>query len=253
MDDLNKITVTSIDLITTVLSPHGQILEMKNRSNYGLSFCTAGQITYVHKGISYISDESHAVLLPKGESYTLYRTKSGTFPLINFQCSDFFCDRFVVFPLHNPELFIKDYEHMKNLSIFENNRAKIMSLFYEMLSRLPQQVNPENSILIPALQYLEMHYYDPFLSNDVLAEQSGISEVYFRKLFTKTYGISPKQYILNLRIQKAKQLLTDAGFTVTAVSEKCGFASVYHFSRAFKAKTGLTPTEYLNQAQSYRL
>jgi len=63
-------------------------------------------------------------------------------------------------------------------------------------------------------------------------------------MFLLHYDITPKQYILNARIRRAKQLLCDTPLTVTAIAEKCGFSSVYHFCRSFKQHTGQTPTEY---------
>ncbi len=74
-----------------------------------------------------------------------------------------------------------------------------------------------------------------------------------RKLFLKQYKLTPKQYILQMRIQKAKQLLEESPFTVAAISEKCGFSNPYHFSRAFKQRTGLTPTQYAAQNRFYEI
>ena len=82
---------------------------------------------------------------------------------------------------------------------------------------------------------------------ELLAEKCGISEVYFRRLFTEQYKVTPKQYIIDLRINKAKQLLTDGIFKIGAISESCGFSNPYHFCRVFKEKTGLTPTEFMKQ------
>ena len=63
----------------------------------------------------------------------------------------------------------------------------------------------------------------------------------------KTYGISPKQYIIDTRMNMAKQMLSEGSFKINAISEKCGFTNPYHFCRLFKEKTGLTPTEYMKQ------
>jgi len=56
-----------------------------------------------------------------------------------------------------------------------------------------------------------------------------------------------------MRIQKAKSLLTNGTHTITAVSEECGFSSLYHFCRAFKEKTGMTPTEYAKDSKIYQI
>ena len=115
-----------------------------------------------------------------------------------------------------------------------------------MLYNLSAEQMSENNIIRAALQYMENNISDPALSNSVLAAKANISEVYFRKLFVSQYGISPKQYILDVRIEKAKELLSDGAKKITSISEECGFSSIYHFSRSFKEKTGFTPTEYMN-------
>lgn len=91
------------------------------------------------------------------------------------------------------------------------------------------------------------------LSNTALAKTLGISEVYFRKLFFKRYNISPKQYILDFRIQKAKQMLVETPYTVLSISESCGFSTPNHFCRTFKQHTGLTPTQYALQNCVYEI
>ncbi|MBQ7935741.1 MAG: helix-turn-helix transcriptional regulator [Clostridia bacterium] len=247
---MKNITITKIEELYTVVSPKGRYFEMKERPCFGLSFCMVGQITYTHNGKTYISDPDHAILLPKGQSYTLHGDKKGRFPVIDFQCIDFDCKTFQVIPLQNKESFIKDYEHLKSLFLHSEHRLKTLGLFYEILERLTAQSNDGSGYLHPALHYLEEHIADPLLSNALLAKQAGISEVYFRKLFLQQYGTTPKQYILELRLRKAKQLLTDTAHSVTAVAEECGFSSVYHFCRIFKEKTGSTPKEYIRQTKN---
>jgi len=95
------------------------------------------------------------------------------------------------------------------------------------------------------------HFDDAALSNEILASQSGISEIYFRRLFKEMFGTTPKQYILELRIKKACKLLMESSSNISEIAEACGFSSVYHFCRAFKSITSLTPTEYSKQNQDY--
>lgn len=253
MISLNNVIVTEIIEIATVSSPSGRYIEIKNRFSYGLSFCKSGRITYTHNGKKFVSDKNCAIFLPKGQSYTLYANESGSFPLINFECIGLGLDRFSVIPLNNPESYLKAYDRIKNLSLFENTKTEILSIFYDILSRLQRENSNVSSMLGPALSYIEANYADPQLNNKLLAENSHISEVYFRRIFREALGTTPKQYITDIRIRKAKQLLGQSGLTVTAASEQCGFSSVYHFCRIFKEKTGFTPTEYIKSTQSYGL
>lgn len=252
MNVLNKITVTDIKELFTVSSPKGRSEEIKNRKSYGISFCTEGKIIYEIDGKQAVSDENHAVILPKGRSYSLYGNKSGIFPVINFDCKDFLCDQVISLPIQSADTYIKDFEKMKALSLFEENRAKMMSVFYNMLHRLSTESSVHNAIL-PAIRYIENHYQNPKLSNARLAEKCNISEIYFRKLFTETYKITPKQFIVDIRINKAKQLLSEGFLKVGAVAEQCGFSNQYHFCRLFRERTGLTPTDYMKQNRIYKI
>lgn len=252
MNMINKITVTDIKELFTVLSPKGRNETIKNRKSYGLSFCTDGKITYEIGGKQAVSDECHAVILPKGKSYSLYGNKSGIFPVINFDCKDFLCDEVISLPIQSSDTYIKDFEKMKALSLFEENRAKMMSVFYGILHRLSTESSVRN-VILPAINHIERNYQNPRLSNAVLAEKCNISEVYFRKIFTEAYKTTPKQFIVDIRINKAKQLLSDGFLNIGAVAEECGFSNQYHFCRLFKERTGFTPTEYMKRNRIYKI
>ncbi len=247
MNALDKIVITDILDILTVYSQKGRSDRMDDRQCYGLSFCSSGQITYTHNGKKYISDANHAVILPKGQSYTIYGNESGIFPVINFECTNFSCDTIMVLPVENIDFIMRDFQKMKNLFLFERNRTNVMSLFYNIIHNLSSPAISGNSILLPAIKYLEENYSSPLLTNTILAKQCNISELYFRKLFINMYGTTPRQYIIDIRINKAQQLLSDGILKINTISEKCGFSNPYHFSRLFKEKTGLTPTEYMKR------
>lgn len=252
MSNLDKIIITEINELFTVSSPKGKFEKIYYRKTYGLSFCIEGQITYTHNGNKTISDKNHATILPQGQTYTLYGNKTGSFPVINFQCAEVLCDTVVSLPIQNSDRYIKDYEQIKALSLFNGNRTKMMSIFYDMLHRLSYQ-SAENSVITPAIAYLENNFDNPELTNAVLAQQCNISEVYFRKMFTKYYKMTPKKYIIDIRINKAKQLLTEGALKINAIADRCGFSNQYHFCRVFKERTGLTPTEYIKQNRIYKI
>lgn len=244
MELLNGLTATGNLEVITVRQIKGAAAEIKKRPSYGLSFCCEGQITYTLDGVDYISDPNCAIILPKERTYSLRVDKSGYFPLINFDCDGFLCDRHIVLPLKNPSALIKECEYIKKLSLFEKNRPKMMSAFYSLIDGIISQTEESSSVIGGALTYLEANLSDPTLDNEKLAKQANISEVYFRQLFLKQFGITPRQYIINARVAKAKQLLSSGNKKISAIAEECGFQSVYHFCRCFKDRCGMTATEY---------
>lgn len=252
MEKLKKIVVTEIVEVLNVSSPKGRFGKINGRKNYGISFCIEGQITYTHNGKEYVSDPKHAIILPQGQSYTLRGDKNGIFPVINFKCRDELCDTFVLLPIGYNESFIDDCEQIKNLLLIDSNHAKAMSIFYNMIYKLSSCGSTDETIT-PALKYIEENYQNPKLTLEVLAKECKISEVYLRKLFVKHLKTTPKQFILDIRIQKAKLLLSEGILKISAISDSCGFSNPYHFSRFFKEKTGITPTEYMKQNKIYKI
>lgn len=252
MEKLKNVTITEICWVSTVFSPKGRIANIYDRPSYGLSFCKEGQITYLHNKKAFVSDNSCVIILPKGQTYTLKGDKTGAFPLINFKCLEPLCSEFMIIPVQNTDMLFHDYEQIKELILFEKNRAKVMSIFYNMLYKL-SNTTEECKILKPAIKYIENNYKNQNITNGLLANKCNISEVYLRKLFQKHFKTTPKKYISEIRLEKAKQLLTDGVFKINAISEECGYASVYSFCRLFKQKTGLTPSEYMKQNKIYKI
>ncbi len=91
---------------------------------------------------------------------------------------------------------------------------------------------------------------DKQLNFEQLAAQHYTSYSYFRKMFKEYTGFAPNQYHIHLKINRAKELLlftTDT--SVKQIAYKLGFTSIPYFSRIFKEKTGVTPSEYKNQSK----
>ena len=253
MSILDNIIITSIETPIVVHSEKGRTFQMKDRPCYGLSLCASGQITYTMNEKRYVSNQTNAILLPQSGAYSLYGDKEGTFPVVNFNCENCNCSEIVVLPLENPQACIKIFESLKDLFLQNASNLKIYHAFYELLDKVSSANSQKQNPLDPVTQYIVENIQSPDLSNTCLARQLGISEVYLRKLFSVHYNITPKQYVLDIRIRKAKQMLRDTPFTVAAIAEACGFASVYHFCRAFKQRTGATPTQYANKNRIFKI
>ncbi|UUZ84721.1 AraC family transcriptional regulator [Paenibacillus sp. P26] len=79
-----------------------------------------------------------------------------------------------------------------------------------------------------------------------IARKLGISVSYCCSVFKDQYGMSPRQYLSLLKLQKAKQLLAQIDLPVDRISELLGYRDIAHFSRQFKRWTGYSPTVYRN-------
>ena len=75
------------------------------------------------------------------------------------------------------------------------------------------------------------------------AEENNIGYSYFRKMFKKYTGVPPVQYHLDLKVLRAKEMLLYTDKSIKEISYELGFQSIYYFSRVFKNKLGLSPSE----------
>ena len=93
------------------------------------------------------------------------------------------------------------------------------------------------------INYTKEHIYEGLTVNQ-LAEIAGYDRTYFSVIFKKHFKQSPKQYILNEKIKAAQLLFTNEKMSISDIAEKLSFLSGMYFSRIFKKKTGLTPSDY---------
>jgi len=78
----------------------------------------------------------------------------------------------------------------------------------------------------------------------VLARKAGYSVDHFSRIFLKVTRSRPQDYVINARIERARQLLAESNLTVGMIAEALGFRDIFFFSRQFRQKTGQTPTEF---------
>lgn len=136
-----------------------------------------------------------------------------------------------------PEELAKALSNIKaNLS---SPSANVQDTFSEEArSKAPEQVAKE------LMEYLRSHYKEEINLNDI-ADQMHYSSSYLTKIFYQYYDCSPNKYILNLRMQKAVQLLThNPELSVRQIGEAVGYPEQAYFSRVFKKYAGKSPLEY---------
>lgn len=95
-------------------------------------------------------------------------------------------------------------------------------------------------------------YINQHLSTDLslynIAEQVGISQSHFSRLFKQSTGLSPWQYVIQRRVELAKQLLRKEELTIEKISDRLGFASHSQFTIFFQKYTSISPKKYRQQS-----
>jgi AraC family transcriptional regulator len=95
-----------------------------------------------------------------------------------------------------------------------------------------------------ALAYMQQHIAG---KSDVaeIAKNAGLSTAYFCRVFRQYTGHSPHEYLIRMRLEKAKELLYDPQMNCSLAALRSGFSSVHLFSRAFRRYEGQTPTQWI--------
>ena len=131
-------------------------------------------------------------------------------------------------------------------------RHRCVSLLYTLLYYLNCQAPQSNNgidagkKLLKAVDYIHANYRTEQIEIEKLSSMCNVSQTYFRRIFKEIHGISPLQYIINLRLEFASHLLKSRLYTVLEVSEKSGFGDSKYFCRLFKKRFGCTPAEFRN-------
>ena len=92
-------------------------------------------------------------------------------------------------------------------------------------------------------QYINNHFREE-ISLELLSEKAFMNKFYLVHAFKQYKGISPINYLIQLRIKEAKELLSTTNYSISQISESSGFSSQSYFSQVFKKETGMTPNEY---------
>ncbi len=129
---------------------------------------------------------------------------------------------------------------------------KCYSLFYDFLVYISNIENlnyadkKKANLIAPAIAHIKSHIYDADLKTDSLHQLCGISGTYFRKIFISNFGTNPQSYILNRRLSHAKAVLDSGDFdSIAAVALSVGYADPLYFSRVFKKRYGMSPSDYI--------
>jgi AraC-like DNA-binding protein len=91
------------------------------------------------------------------------------------------------------------------------------------------------------------------LDNETVAAAIGVSTNYLTNIFQTYLGISLHKYILNVRIDRAQQLLLSGKVNITEAANQTGFSSIHVFSKTFKSILGISPSQFINETISSKL
>ncbi len=142
----------------------------------------------------------------------------------------------------------KDIASLLKLIEKSESAEELNSLLEDVAIRIAAKVNSFNNrsiklILRKAIDYIQEHYSEPVTLNEV-AENIYVSTFYISRMFKKELGKSFVDYLNDVRVEKAKELLKDIKYKTYEVAEIVGISDPHYFSKLFKKYSGMTPSEY---------
>ena len=226
---------------------------IKLRATHGFIFKIKGFTEYVLEGKSYILSEGEVIFLPKGSSYDYRSNTDGKrlYTSINFD-ADIENPKMAVYSLK--DFYSADFftESFSELWKFGNSSEKYecISEFYKLLSYI-SRIEHLTSLdkakfdrLNPAIEFMKANIYNPELKVDKLNRLCGISDTYFRKLFNLKYKVSPRDYLVNMRLSHAKSIIESADYeNICSIALSVGYTDPLYFSKAFKKRYGISPSD----------
>ena len=100
----------------------------------------------------------------------------------------------------------------------------------------PRQAQRAKDLLMSSL--------DGQISLDDLAQECGLSRSHFARAFKKSIGMPPHRWLMERRLERARELLSSSKLSLAEIADLCGFADQSHFTRSFSAATGIVPSEW---------
>ncbi len=121
--------------------------------------------------------------------------------------------------------------------------AKLTSVLVELGRSVTEGGLGRETRFAGLLEYIHRHYTEDLCIAE-LAEAEHLSVSRFREVFRRTFGCAPSEYIIGLRLQHARDLLSGTDLTIAEIAEMCGYGDELYFMRLFRKKTGMSARTY---------
>ena len=249
---LQDAPISKILYCSKIYTKPARALANNGRHAHALVYFIEGNSDYIYGDKTFSAAPDTVLFLPKGEKYLINRYSTAQCIYIDF------------LTVKDEEFspFAKKYQNtaqfrdvfLSLLSLYKQKRigyeAEMMSLLYKLISMI--QI-AERTLYFPdakyqkiadAVDYIRKNYNSGQIKISHLASMSKMTTRYFGELFYVFFGMSPKEYIIQMQLETAKNLLISSSASVSEVAETCGFSDVYYFSKMFKKELGETPSMF---------
>jgi len=214
-----------------------------------LTFVIEGKLNYRIGQHTFTVEAGDAMFCPEG--VTRYREngdEKAVYVSVNFRCEK---EDIPLLPYYLKDVYSHDvgFALEKLLEIYLKNspytHRKCSSLLEYIICDILEKhtaVN-ENSHVALMKRYISNNWSGAVSLSDI-ASACHLSETYCSALFKKCTGVTVSDYVMNIRLKRAEEMLRFSNETVAEIASKTGFCDIYYFSRAFKKNKGMSPLQY---------
>ena len=146
------------------------------------------------------------------------------------------------------KLFLKIYKTW--IAKNGNYEFEAQALFFQLMNQIlitinmPQITAEKTEKIAPALTYIHENYYKKTFRFEILPSLCNLKHTRFNQLFKSAVSTTPVNYVTELRLKLATDMLVDRQHSIADIAEATGFESMSYFSRVFSKHIGITPSKY---------
>lgn len=223
------------------------------KTDHAVFFCVeSGKMQVNTKNLNSICSAGDIVFIKSFEAVKLTNASSED---LSYYFVSFFCERDFDFQINtitkeaNALRLFKDISethrsgaYLSKIKIAELLLKLIYMLCYQSLQKSKYYADTHK--LLSTVEYININYYKK-ITPEYLSKLSGYSPAHLRRLFIKNFGVPPTEYILNKKVDMAKEILLDAPEkTIQEIADLVGFCSASYLCKTFKSRVGISPAEY---------
>lgn len=187
------------------------------------------------------------VAFPAGSHFFRKMIIPATFCMIEFETTKTILPFSETLYPNNSRRLYENMERLRNNAIyFDIETYPMIEHFCKDMLYLFETSTPKTSFPIEQQHTFIQNNFNYKISIKSLADTAGYSEAHFINLFKKYYGCTPKECILDLRMEKAKSLLQTTDLYINEIAQQCGYDDALYFSRLFRRHIGISPQEFRN-------
>lgn len=223
-----------------------------------IHYCISGKGTFTLNGKTYNIKKGQSFFIPEGEVASYYPDLSDPWEYcwVDFKANGktvlnttAFTNKTPVTPTINEIKpffdIILNSDRDLGKDYFDGLLKSLICLYAKFYKS--KEKSPENEILFKAKQYIFSNYHKCNLTVSDIAKSCAVSRATLFRIFKNSLNLSPQQYINKVRLEVAGELLIKTDCKIKIISVSAGYENQLYFSKFFKAKYGLSPSQFRNK------